>query len=95
MRVVHKWSLLNFYGTKIDLPADAVVRHVGYQDSTLGYQGESIFIWIEYNINSLPKLKRVFKVFATGVDVTPYYAHVGSVISKEGYVWHVYEVPPE
>jgi hypothetical protein len=85
MRVIHKFEVFHGRKTRIFLPMDATVRYVGIQDN-------KICMWIEYD-TSLLQAGRLFKIFPTGVDVTPYYMYCGSVITSDCFVWHVYEVP--
>ena len=71
----------------IPMPADAVVRHIGVQDSGL-------HLWVEVDPEQ-PKIERTFYVVGTGHPLpTPpddhFLDYLGSV-QPGSFVWHVYE----
>lgn len=81
----------------ITLPYGSNIVHVGIQTNKEGT--ESIYMWVELDGDSEHVLTRKFHVFGTGwvmpdVD-TKYpihYDHRGSVVMKDGLVWHLYEL---
>lgn len=82
MRVIYKFPL-TLRRMSIQLPQAAIIRHFGYQSQS------HPFIWVELD-HMHEKVKRTFRIFATGEDVTGDYEWRGTTQVEE-FVWHLYE----
>jgi len=58
---------------------------------TVGVPLDCISIWVEVDIEA-PKVERTFYVFWTGQEIPPLRLnYLGTVTTKNGLVWHVFE----
>lgn len=88
MRTVWKFRVMDRHGMqpgRVEMPSDAIVRHVGARDGEL-------FLWAEVD-PAAPTSIRGFVVHGTGhpvlLEATDY---LGTAFDGP-FVWHVYEVP--
>lgn len=89
-RKIFKYHLSDQHGYPetffdLELPKGAVVRHFSYDGHCRPC------IWAEVDPDS-PAVKRNFQIVGTGWDV-PSGVYCGTMISTEGFVWHLYEIP--
>lgn len=61
---------------------------------SVGLTQDCISVWVEID-QEAPKVERTFYVFWTGQEIPPLkLRHLGTVITKNGLVWHVFEEEP-
>lgn len=86
MRVIYKYKLAVTDVQTVKLPKGYKIVHV---DESHG----DIYIWCE--LNQLDELEEVrFDIHGTGhIIMKEDSVHLASVVTKAGYVWHVYHYP--
>lgn len=86
MRTIYKYKLAVTDVQYIDLPKGYKILHVGESHG-------DIFIWCE--LDQIDELESVrFDVHGTGhIIMKTDSVHLGTVVSKAGFVWHVYHYP--
>ncbi len=95
MNVIHKYpiNLRDDMPVSIQMPINAIVRHVGQQDNH-----DEVVLWAEHACGAAANLKkRMFYVAGTGHPTCSRgdykLTFVGTVVSTiSAFVWHVFEV---
>lgn len=83
MRTVYKY-VMNTPRTVLHIPYNAEVVHAGIQN-------ELPVLWIDLDTNDYNTADRIFEAFATGVEIPDNYVHLGTIITKNELVWHIFE----
>ena len=83
-RVVYKYGVMPGYNL-LNIPVGSKIVHVGEQNYGL-------YIWVEQD-PSRPIEYKTINVYGTGDAIRNQHEHhVGSVVTQNGLVWHVYEM---
>lgn len=86
MRVVWKYEIINWAGTRIKLPALHKILHFAWQG---GEAKGNAHVWIEIEKGAAVAVEISFAVFGTGEDIPDGWKYVGTM-QKDGFVWHCY-----
>lgn len=85
MNVIHKYPLTNGHNF-ISLPNGSKVVH-------FGLQGPGMCIWVEKPTNpDIVVTTHEFIIYGTGWEIPAFNEHVGTVVTSDGFVWHLYKV---
>lgn len=87
MRTIHKYEIPQTRESVIEMPRGAQLLSVGVDGR------DALCVWVEC-YDQTPLVSRAFYVSGTGwsLDGRPHSRFIGTVVTKTGYVWHVYEV---
>lgn len=85
-RRVYKYPLLND-GEPHRIKLKGNVVHIGYLPKSY----EHIQIWAEHS-DDKPSTEHLLQVFGPGDPIPPGAIHIGTTITPDNFVWHIYEV---
>lgn len=89
MRTVYKYDLSLTDVSEIRMPTAAKIRHIDWQLTSFN---SGIKIWVEIDPDNPTFETRKFHIYGTGQGISSYHhLHRGTVITPDGFVWHVYE----
>lgn len=86
MRVVWKYEITNWGGTKIKLPPLYKILHFAWQGT--GTKGNA-HVWIEIEKGRAVSREVSFQIFGTGSDIPDGWKYIGTM-QNDGLVWHCY-----
>lgn len=82
MRTIYKYEIRRTFSLK--LPA-------GWKDILIGEQGDTPFMWVEFDKSDKELWEHYFQVFPTGAELPELGSHLGSWQSGME-VWHLYQI---
>ena len=92
MRTVYKYSVpITDEDTRIAMPKNATIVHVGHQDIGI-HRGMVVTFWAEVPDTDVEEETRVFRVHGTGHPMPVGSAYVGTDLASDYLVWHLFEV---
>jgi hypothetical protein len=88
MKTIHKYPIPVTDYVEIEMPGNAIIRHVGEQSG-------HICIWAEVNLDTTHEPMYGWKdvgisVYGTGHNIENHDEYIGTVQMSDGLVWHVY-----
>lgn len=84
MKTIHKYKIRTIDEQTIQMPVDAQILHVDEVSGTL-------YLWAKVNPQNKMEDVKV-SIYGTGMEMddTTILRHIGSIIVRAGFVWHVF-----
>lgn len=86
-REVWKYPFKTTSPITVEVPYAAKIVHVGVDPADDGFLP---CVWIERQTQRPAKMQWVLSFVGTGMEIDDDRVHVGSVVTPNGLVWHVY-----
>lgn len=85
MKTIYKYPLNHGRPTALILATDYRIVHVGIDGHN------RICVWVEFSQEADPTERLILDYVGTGWDVSDSSEYIGTAITSDGFVWHVYK----